>query len=220
MVRGPALAANVVLRYNLRGTFAWSIWVSIRLNQISLRTGSDRTSDTSAQEVRHNSHTSIPVRGPCVALCSVGEQIVDECLPYGRPKETPENATHSTGLRLTTEFEGGGPVHACFFPSLVDCFSVVRSEVERAATGDTQVEDDQLSLSMHFPPLDQSRPSLFHHLQMRGRGGSAAVSWQVPLQSRTPYSSYSLPSWPICFPVIPSSTNCIPSHSHLRPVYI
>lgn len=35
------------------------------------------------------------------------------------------------------------------------------SEVERAVAGNTQVEDDQLPLSMHIPPLNQSRPPPF-----------------------------------------------------------
>jgi len=55
------------------------------------------------------------------------------------------------------------------------------SEVEKAVTFDSpQVEHGQLSLSMYFPPLNQHRPPFFHHLQMRGRGGFAAASLQVP----------------------------------------
>lgn len=61
-VRCPALVDNVILRCNLRG------WVFLRLDQICLR-----TSDTSAQEVHHNAHTSIPVRAlvsPCAPSAS------------------------------------------------------------------------------------------------------------------------------------------------------
>jgi len=52
---------------------------------------------------------------------------------------------------------------------------------------------------------------------MRGRGGSAAASWQVSLWSRTSHSSYSSPSSPIDFLVIPRFPPCVPRPDHRQP---
>lgn len=48
---------------------------------------------------------------------------------------------------------------------------------------------------------------------MRGRGGSAAASWQVSLWSRTSHLSYSSPSSPVDFLVIPRFP-----HAFLTPI--
>jgi len=143
------------------------------------------------------SHTSIPVS----ALVSPRAPSVSKSLTSAYhmrdPRKPPRVRSTPWGLRLTTEFEDGSPIHAWFFFLGFIIFplwwiasvwripqtrSVGGSEVEKAVTlDDPQVEHGQLFLSMRFPPLNQHRPPLFHHLQMRGRGGSAAASWQVPL---------------------------------------
>ena len=155
------------------------------------------------------SHTSIPVS----ALVSPRAPSVSKSLTSAYhmrdPRKPPKVQSTPWGLRLKTEDEDGSPIHAWFFFLGFVIFplwwfasvwripqtrSVGGSEVEKAVTlDDPQVEHGQLLLSMHFPLYHQCLTPLFRCLQMRERGDSAAVSWQVSPCSRTSRSSYSSP---------------------------